>query len=113
MTVLIIGSMSDFDFYPHICVISRGSTLNPVTGKETPNIIYEGRCYLSRSGAGFRGNVYSENDTVMLDNAEVIIKKGDTIEVTLENGSTIKATVKQAYPIEDEDFGGQDLEIYQ
>lgn len=110
MTVLIIGNMN---FYPHTCIISRGSILNPVTGKETPNIIYEGHCYLSRGNAGFRGNLYSGDTMVMLDDTQVVIHPGDAIIVTLENGSIYKATVRQAYPIEDEDFGGQDLEVYQ
>ena len=105
--------MKDFIFYPHTCLISRGTALHPVTGKAVPNIIYEGRCYLSQGTAGIRGNVYNGDSTVMIDNTDVLISKGDAIEITLENGSIFKATVRQAYPIEDEDFGGQDLEVYQ
>jgi hypothetical protein len=105
--------MNDFDFYPHTCVIYRGATVDPVTGIETPNPYYEGRCYLTKDQTWFRGNRYSVESSVMLDNSELQVMKGDVVEVTLENGTIFKATAKQAYPIKDSDFGGQDLEVYQ
>lgn len=105
--------MVDFEFYPHTCILYRGATVDPVTGIETPNPYYEGRCYLTKGQTWFRGNRYSVESSVMLDNSELQVMKGDVVEVTLENGTIFKATVKQAYPIEDSDFGGQDLEVYQ
>lgn len=105
--------MENFEFYPHTCVLYRGVTIDSTTGKETPNEYYRGRCYLTKGQTWFRGNRYSVENTVMLDNSELVVLKGDMIEVTLENGSVYKATVKQAYPIKDGEFGGQDLEVYQ
>lgn len=105
--------MENFEFYPHTCVLYRAATIDKVTGKETSNEYYRGRCYLTKGYTRFRGDRYSVENTVMLDNSELVVNKGDTVEVTLENGSIYKATVKQAYPIEDSEFGGQDIEVYQ
>lgn len=105
--------MVNFEFYPHTCVLYRGTEMNPVTGKERPISYYKGRCYLTKGQTWFRGNRYSVENSVMLDNSDLEVRNGDVVEVTLENGTIFKATVKQAYPIEDSDFGGQDLEVYQ
>lgn len=105
--------MQDFEFYPHTVQIYRGGTLDPVTGKEIETLVYEGPCYLNKGQTWFRGTRYSVENTVKLDNMQVQVMKGDTVIVTLENGTTYKATVKQAYPVKDDDFGGQDLEVYQ
>lgn len=105
--------MVDFDFYPHTCVIYRGVTIHPTTGVETPVELYSGKCYLQQGNTSLKGDWLQGEDTVMLDNADIIIKSGDSIEVTLENGSVFKAKIKQAYPLKDDDFGGQDLKLYQ
>lgn len=105
--------MVDFEFYPHTFILYRGAELDPVTGKEKPIAIHSGRCYLTKGETWFRGDRYSVENTVKLDDMNLVVLRGDVVEVTLENGSIFKATVKQAYPIEDEDFGGQDLEVYQ
>ena len=103
----------DFEFYPHSCKIFRGETIDPVTGLSSPNEIYTGKCYLQQGNTSLRGGWYQGEDTVMLDNSEVVILPGDSIEVTLENGIIYKAIVKQPYPVEDDVFGGQDLKLYQ
>jgi hypothetical protein len=105
--------MKGFEFYPHECVLYRGTTIDDNTGKEKPNEYYRGKCYLSKGNTWFRGNMYSNEYSVMLEDSELIVNKGDMVKVTLENGTIYEATVKQAYPIKDSDFGGQDLEVYQ
>lgn len=105
--------MVDFDFYPHTCVIYRGAETDPVTGLEVPKELYRGKCYLQQGSTSMKGDWLQGQDTVMMDNIDTIIKTGDSIEVTLENGSIYKAIIKQAYPVKDSDFGGQNLELYQ
>lgn len=102
-----------FDFYPHTCVIYRGSYTDPETGVERPRKLYSGNCYLQQGSTSMKGDWLQGQDTVMLEEMGTVIKTGDSIEVTLENGSIYKAIIKQAYPIEDSDFGGQNLELYQ
>lgn len=105
--------VEDFDFYPHTCIIYRGVESDPVTGAEQPKKIYSGKCYLQQGSTMMKGQWLQGEDTVLLDDSTLVVNTGDSIEVTLENGSIYKAIVKQAYPIEDKDFGGQDLKLYQ
>lgn len=105
--------VDDFKFYPHTCKIFRGETLDATTGAPVPNEIYAGDCYLQQGNTTLKGEWYQGEDMVMLDKSDVVIMKGDSIEVTLENGSVYKANVKQAYPVEDNDFGGQNLKLCQ
>lgn len=105
--------VDDFEFYPHSCIIFRGVDEDPVTGLETPKEIYRGKCYLQQGTTSMRGDWLQGQDTVMMDDMSIVIKSGDNIEVTMENGSIYKAIIKQAYPVKDSDFGGQNLLLYQ
>lgn len=105
--------MVGFDFYPHKCTITRGSTLS-ASGKETPQVIYSDlACYLQQGSANTSGNWIQGENVVHLGDSSLEINQGDLIEVTLDEHSTYKARIKQVYPIEDEDFGGIELKLFE
>lgn len=103
-----------FNFYPHSCDIYRGETTDPVTGKQTPTIVYSGmECFVEEGYAHFLGDKMQGTDSVHLADSEAVILPGDVIDITLENGTHYNAKIKQAYPIEDDDIGGQELKLYE
>lgn len=104
--------VNGFEFYPHTCVITRCVGVDSVTGNKTVKTVYDGRCYLTQGNTGFRENQYSTEDVLMLPDSSVVINEGDKVVLRYENGSTFEASVKQAYPIEDCEFGGQDLKLH-
>lgn len=104
--------VDDFEFYPHTCVIYRGSTENYCTGKSTPNEIFRGECYLQEGNTRLQGDWLQGEDRVFISDKDIVIMEGDRIEVTLENNSVYSGIVKQAYPVNDDDFGGQDLKVF-
>lgn len=103
-----------FNFYPHRCTIYRGEQVNPTTGVVTPVAVYQNMpCYVEEGYAQLLGDKMQGTDSVHLADSEAVILPGDTIDITLENGTHYKAKIKQAYPIEDEDIGGQELKLYE
>lgn len=103
-----------FDFYPHRCTIYRGEQIDPTTGVATPVAVYQDiPCYVEEGYAHFLGERMQGTGSVHLADSGAIILPGDTIDITLENRTHYKAKIKQAYPIEDEDIGGQELSLYE
>lgn len=103
-----------FEFYPHFCNIYRGTTVDEVTGEETHELLYEClKCYLQEGITNIRYGLLWGEDILHLADHTLVIYPGDFVEVQLENGTVYRAKVKQAYPIKDPDFGGQDLKLYQ
>lgn len=103
-----------FDFYPHRCTIYRGEATDPVTGLQSPNAVYcDMPCFVEEGYAQYLGDRMQGTDSVHLADSEAVILPGDTIDITLENGTHYNAKIKQAYPVRDEDFGGQELKLYE
>lgn len=104
--------VDNFDFYPHRCTIYRGNEINPETGIAMPVVIYEDlECYVEQGSTSFLGSRLEGSNDIHLSDPSLKILPGDTIDVTLENGIHYVAKIKQAYPVNDEDFGGQDLKL--
>lgn len=103
-----------FTFYPHKCTIFRGEQINPSTGVATPvAIIRDLDCYCEQGYAHYLGERIQGTTNIHIPDTDIKILPGDTINVTLENGTHYIAKIKQAYPVEDDEIGGQELKLYE
>lgn len=106
--------VDDFKFYPHKCTIFRGEQINPTTGVATPvAIIRDLDCNCEQGYAHYLGERMQGTTNLHIPDADIKILPGDTINVTLENGIHLTAKIKQAYPVEDNEIGGQELKLYE
>ena len=106
--------VDDFKFYPHKCTIFRGEQINPTTGVATPvAIIRDLDCNCEQGYAHYLGERMQGTTNRHIPDADIKILPGDTINVTLENGIHLTAKIKQAYPVEDDEIGGQELKLYE
>ena len=103
-----------FKFYPHKCTIFRGEQINASTGVATPvSIIRDLDCNCEQGYAHYLGERMQGTTNLHIPDADIKILPGDTINVTLENGIHLTAKIKQAYPVEDDEIGGQELKLYE
>lgn len=106
--------VNNFEFYPHKCTIFRGEQINPSTGVATPvAIIRDLACNCEPVYAHYLGERMQGTGKVQIPRTDIEILPGDTIDATLENGIHYIAKIKQAYPIEDDELGGQELNLYE
>ena len=106
--------VDDFKFYPHKCTIFRGEQINPSTGVATPvAIIRDLDCNCEQGYAHYLGERMQGTTNLHIPDAAIKILPGDNINVTLENGIHLTAKIKQAYPVEDDEIGGQELKLYE
>lgn len=102
--------MFSVEFYPHTCVVKRESGYDE-NGMPTFDQVYSGACCLTQGSFKVSGNIMQGEQVLQIPDIDPIFNVGDSIEVVLENGATYEASIENAYPIKDDDFGGQEISL--
>ena len=106
--------MDAVNFYNHHALVRRSlGTVDPITGDENFEIVYEGEGglqYSSSSGhTSLQGGVYYNAPLLVIPDATIIAQTDDRVDVTDENGREYRFTVNQAESIHDAEIGGCNL----
>lgn len=105
------GAVTMFSFYPHTCVVERNDGTFTTEGLPRTDDVYSGECYLTQGKFSNKGETVQGEQSIFVPDISILFKNGDSIVVTLENGGTYDGKIKQSYPVDDADIGGQELSL--
>lgn len=94
----IVIEFSENFFYPHFCVIYRGTSQTDSNGDEVLNGVFYGICGFDFGGDGstlLKGTFWQSSPTVIIPDTNFLFQNGDKVIITLDEDRVIKASVKQ------------------
>lgn len=103
--------MIDRFFYPHDCIVSRGTNKSDENGNEINDIVYYGECGVQvgvNGDVSLQGDIYQRSPCLIIPVTNVIFMIGDKVEATIENGQKIDYTVRSPRITNEQGFDEDD-----
>lgn len=89
--------MIDRFFYPHDCIVTRGTNSQDKNGDEIFGIIYNGKCGVqvgSNGDTSLQGDIYQRSPCLIIPVIDITFMINDKVVATVENNHKLEYTVK-------------------